>query len=113
MSFLNQVRSMQLPPVKNVLNVAMQTARQQMPGKPNKGEYEQPAGNLGGGAPPIPPRPQNVRFADTDGKSGLNFICSGNLIVWYFRVTLRNTRAESFPKSKWIHATGWRQSRRW
>lgn len=45
---------MQLPPVKNVLNVAMQTARQQMPGKPNKGEYEQPAGNLGGGAPPIP-----------------------------------------------------------
>lgn len=60
MAFLNKMRSMQLPPVKNLLNVAMQTARQTMPEKPDKGEYEQPTN-----APPIPPRPQqNVRFDD-------------------------------------------------
>lgn len=38
-----------LPPLKNVLDVAMQTVRQQVPDKP--------------GAPPRPP--QNVRFANT------------------------------------------------
>lgn len=59
MSFLNKVRSLPLPPVKNILNVAFQTARQTMPEKPDKGDYEQPRG-----PPPVPPRPQNVRFAD-------------------------------------------------
>lgn len=37
-----------LPPLRNALDVAMQTVRQQMPDKP--------------GAPPRPP--QNVRFAN-------------------------------------------------
>lgn len=59
MAFLNKVRSLPLPPVKNILNVALQTARQSMPEKPDKSDYEQPRG-----APPIPPRPQSVRFAD-------------------------------------------------
>lgn len=77
MAFLNKLRSLPLPPVKNVLNVAMQTARQTMPGKhQQKDEYEQPPGGVGGGSmdqaggpgrPPIPPRPQSVRFADQEG----------------------------------------------
>lgn len=51
---------MQLPPVKSLLNVAVQTARQTIPEKQNKSDYEQP-----NNAPPIPPRPQqNVRFDD-------------------------------------------------
>lgn len=60
MAFLNKVRSLPLPPVRNILNVALQTARQTMPEKPDKSAYEQPHG----GPPPVPPRPQNVRFAD-------------------------------------------------
>lgn len=60
MAFLNKMRSVQFPPVKNLLNVAVQTARQTMPEKPNKSDYEQP-----NNAPPIPPRPQqNVHFDD-------------------------------------------------
>lgn len=61
MAFLNKIRSLPLPPVKNVLNVAMQTARQNLPGQ-NKSEYEQPHG-----PPQVPPRPQSVRFADQQG----------------------------------------------
>lgn len=61
MAFLNKVRSLPLPPVRNILNVALQTARQTMPDKPDKSDYEQPQGQ---GPPPVPPRPQNVRFAD-------------------------------------------------
>lgn len=44
-AFLNKVRSLPLPPVKNILNVAVQTARQTMPDKPNKGEYVEPNGS--------------------------------------------------------------------
>lgn len=62
MAFLNKIRSLPLPPVKNVLNVAMQTARQNIPGQ-NKSEYEQPHG-----PPKVPPRPQSVRFADQQGR---------------------------------------------
>lgn len=49
LAFLNKVRSLPLPPVKNILNVAVQTARQTMPDKPNKGEYVEP-----NGSPPVP-----------------------------------------------------------
>lgn len=60
LAFLNaKVRSLPLPPVKNIFNVAVQTARQTMPEKPNKGDYTEP-----NGAPPVPPRPQNVHFSD-------------------------------------------------
>lgn len=62
LAFLNaKVRSLPLPPVKNILNVAMQTARQTMPEKPNKGDYTEPSNS---GAPPVPPKPQNVTFSD-------------------------------------------------
>lgn len=62
LAFLNaKVRSLPLPPVKNILNVAMQTARQTMPAKPNKDDYTEPPH---GGTPPVPPRPQNVHFSD-------------------------------------------------
>lgn len=59
LAFLNKVRSMPFPPVKNILNVAMQTARQTMPEKSNKEDYVEP-----NGPPPVPPRPQNVHFSD-------------------------------------------------
>lgn len=59
LNFLNKVRSLPIPPVKNILNVAMQTARQNIPEKPNKCEYAEP-----NGPPPIPSRPQNVHFSD-------------------------------------------------
>lgn len=68
MAFLNKIRSLPMPPVKNVINVALQTARQTMPEKPNKSEYEQPPHQGPNGPPPVPPRPQSVRFADQDGK---------------------------------------------
>lgn len=72
MAFLNKLRSLPLPPVKNVLNVAMQTARQTMPEKPKKSDYEEPApssnhGGTSGPPPAVPPRPQSVRFADQQG----------------------------------------------
>lgn len=59
LAFLNKIRSLPLPPVKNILNVAVQTARQTMPEKPNKNEYVEP-----NSTPPVPPRPQNVHFSD-------------------------------------------------
>lgn len=59
LAFLNKVRSLPIPPVKNFLNVAVQTARQNFPDKPNKEEYAEP-----NGPPPVPPRPQNVHFSD-------------------------------------------------
>lgn len=71
MAFLNKLRSLPMPPVKNVLNVAMQTARQTIPSNKKNNEYEDPSGQQqppGGGPPPLPPRPQSVRFADQQGE---------------------------------------------
>lgn len=75
---LNHVRSLPLPPVRNLMNVAAQAARQVLPVKPSKSDYEQPRGP-GGDAPPVPPRPQqNVHFADQQGDGKLrliHFVC--------------------------------------
>ncbi|XP_058067416.1 vesicular inhibitory amino acid transporter isoform X2 [Anopheles bellator] len=77
MAFLNNLRSVPLPPVKNMLNVALQTARQTIPSKQKQNGYEEAAGDSFGGPgaggsgvrspPQVPPRPQNVHFADADG----------------------------------------------
>lgn len=70
MAFLNKLRGLPLPPIKNVLNVAMQTARQTIPDKSKQGDYADPSMGDGGGGvgvPPVPPRPQSVRFADQPG----------------------------------------------
>lgn len=64
MSFLNHVRALPVPPIRNVLNVAWQTAKQTLPVKPKKNDYEEPNNT---GPPPVPPRPQSVRFADMEG----------------------------------------------
>lgn len=56
---VNKIRALPLPPVKNILNVAVQTARQTIPEKPNKGDYAEPNGSSF-----VPPRPQNVHFSD-------------------------------------------------
>lgn len=61
LTFLNKVRSLPLPPIKNILNVAVQTARQTMPEKPDKGDYVEPTDHV---SPPVPPKPQNVHFSD-------------------------------------------------
>lgn len=93
MSFLNQVRSLPLPPIKNVMNVAWQTARQNMPDKSRKNEYEQPHGEQARpsqhgvrGPPPVPPRPQGVRFADTEGEE-ISYIL--NLYFSYFGAKIK------------------------
>ena len=71
MAFLNTLKSIPLPPAKNLLNVALQTARQTLPGQKNKQEYEDPAasehGSGGSGGSHLSHRPQNVRFAESVG----------------------------------------------
>ena len=72
MSFLNTLKSIPLPPAKNLLNVALQTARQTIPGNKNKQEYEDPGapsehGSAGSGGSQMSHRPQNVRFAESNG----------------------------------------------
>lgn len=59
LAILNKVRSLPIPPIKNILNVAVQTARQAMPEAPNKEDYVQP-----NGPPTIPPRPSSINFSD-------------------------------------------------
>ena len=50
-----------------MLNVAMQTARQHVPGG-KKGEYEEAPGTASAGRPAVPPRPHNVHFAEPEGE---------------------------------------------
>lgn len=57
MSFLNKIKSTQLPPIKNILNVAVQTARQHMP---DKKDYEQPGG-VSMAQPPSQNQPNNTQ----------------------------------------------------
>lgn len=54
---ISKIRSLPLPPVKNILNVAVQTARQTMPDKPNKGDYTEP-----NGLPFASAKPQNINI---------------------------------------------------
>lgn len=79
MAFLENLKQL---PVKNVLNVAMQTAVQHLPHKSRQNEYQQP----GGGAPPpnVPPRPQpSDGFAEQ--QQGKTFHCKGECASdWLF-----------------------------
>lgn len=60
MAFLDNLKQL---PVKNVLNVAMQTAAQHLPHNSRKSEYQQPP--AGGAMPPnVPPRPENMGFVE-------------------------------------------------
>lgn len=56
---VNKVRSLPFPPVKNIFNVAMQTARQNMPEKPNKQHYTEPTVSQFANS-----KAQNVHFSD-------------------------------------------------
>lgn len=60
MAFLNKLKSTQLPPIKNILNVAVQTARQHMP---DKKDYEQPGGVSSSSM--SQPQQQNHTMSDT------------------------------------------------
>lgn len=57
---VKKIRSLPLPPVKNIFNVAVQTARQTMPDKPNREEYSEPQGGRAFDSP----KQQNVHFSD-------------------------------------------------
>lgn len=70
MAFLENLKQL---PVKNVLNVAMQTAVQHLPHKSRQNEYQQP----GGGAPPpnVPPRPHpSDGFAEQQQGKTLHYL---------------------------------------
>lgn len=72
MAFLNKLKSAPLPPLKNILNVAVQTARQHMP---EKKDYEQPgAGGGGAGMPQQQPNNTQAMFhgdENTYGTTGM------------------------------------------
>jgi hypothetical protein len=68
MNNLNNLRSTPMPPMKNVLNVALQTAKQHLPHNSRSTQSPVFDPNASEGPPPVPPRPQSVRFADSDGE---------------------------------------------
>jgi len=69
MAFLNNLKSMPMPPIKNALNVAWQSAKQSLPtSNKQQQQYEDPSSDYGGSSNishGSSQRPQNVRFADT------------------------------------------------
>jgi vesicular inhibitory amino acid transporter len=85
LNHLNQLKSTPLPPIKNVLNVAWQTAKQTIPDKNKKQQYEEPSSDYGGssqGAPSVASHGshrhiahQHVSFADSvDGMPSFDTI---------------------------------------
>uniref|UniRef100_A0A1A9V7N4 Vesicular inhibitory amino acid transporter n=1 Tax=Glossina austeni TaxID=7395 RepID=A0A1A9V7N4_GLOAU len=64
-SLVNKLKTAQLPPIKNIINVAVQTARQTMP---DKKDYEQPAGvSMAQQPPPANTQPNaEAMFSGTD-----------------------------------------------
>lgn len=75
-SFLSNLKSAPMPPIKNVLNVAMQAGRQIIPNKnKNQQQYDDPTSEYGGssqGAPSVASQSsqkhisnQHVSFADS------------------------------------------------
>lgn len=72
MAFLNTVKGvpLQMPPIKNVLKDAWQSAKQQLPDKQKQQQYEDPTSEYGGSSQVShgsSQRPHNVHFADSIG----------------------------------------------
>jgi solute carrier family 32 (vesicular inhibitory amino acid transporter) len=73
MAFLNNLKGAPMPPIKNVLKDAWQTAKQSMPDKQRQQQYEDPTSEYGGSSQisqGSSQRPHNVHFADSVGESG-------------------------------------------
>lgn len=68
MAFLNNLKGAPMPPIKNVLKDAWQSAKQSMPDKQRQQQYEDPSSEYGGSSQisnQSSHRPHNVHFADT------------------------------------------------
>jgi solute carrier family 32 (vesicular inhibitory amino acid transporter) len=74
MAFLNNLKGAPMPPIKNVLKDAWQTAKQSMPDRQRQQQYEDPTSEYGGSSQisqgSSQQRPHNVHFADSIGESG-------------------------------------------
>jgi solute carrier family 32 (vesicular inhibitory amino acid transporter) len=71
MAFLNNLKGAPMPPIKNVLKDAWQSAKQSMPDRQRQQQYEDPTSEYGGSSQVShgssqqqPQRPHNVHFAD-------------------------------------------------
>lgn len=68
MAFLNNLKGAPMPPIKNVLKDAWQTAKQSLPDKQRQQQYEDPSSEYGGSSQistQSSHKPHNVHFADT------------------------------------------------
>lgn len=74
MAFLNNLKGAPMPPIKNVLKDAWQTAKQSMPDRQRQQQYEDPTSEYGGSSQvshgSSQQRPHNVTFADSIEESG-------------------------------------------
>lgn len=73
MAFLNNLKGAPMPPIKNVLKDAWQTAKQSIPDRQKQQQYEDPTSEYGGSSQVSShstQRPHNVHFADTVDESG-------------------------------------------
>ena len=75
MAFLNSLKGAPMPPIKNVLKDAWQTAKQSMPDRQRQQQYDDPTSEYGGSSQvsqgsSAQQRPHNVHFADSVGESG-------------------------------------------
>jgi solute carrier family 32 (vesicular inhibitory amino acid transporter) len=77
MAFLNNLKSAPMPPIKNVLKDAWQTAKQSMPDKQRQQQYEDPSSEYGGSSQisnqSSSHRPHNVHFADNYVEPGQQY----------------------------------------
>jgi solute carrier family 32 (vesicular inhibitory amino acid transporter) len=74
MAFLNNLKGAPMPPIKNVLKDAWQSAKQSIPDRQKQQQYEDPTSEYGGSSQvsqgSSQQRPHNVHFADSVGDSG-------------------------------------------
>jgi solute carrier family 32 (vesicular inhibitory amino acid transporter) len=75
MAFLNNIRGMPMPPIKNVVKDVWQQAKESIPDRQRQAEYDDPTSEYGGSSQishgsSASQRPHNVHFADTVGGGG-------------------------------------------
>lgn len=72
MAFLNSLKGAPMPPIKNVLKDAWQSAKQSIPDRQKQQQYEDPTSEYGGSSQishGSSQRPHNVTFADSVGEN--------------------------------------------
>lgn len=74
MAFLSNLKGAPMPPIKNVLKDAWQSAKQSIPDRQKQQQYEDPTSEYGGSSAisqgSSQQRPHNVTFADTVDEQG-------------------------------------------